>query len=82
MSKETTVFIFGIFLTIVPFLGVPELWRQYGVMEIGVLLILIGYALRRRTYLNGLDMGNGERGTDSFMETTEKLFDEDAHKVE
>jgi hypothetical protein len=76
MSKETLVFISGILLTIVPFLGVPELWRQYGVLGIGILLILIGYALRRRVYLDRIDIGDGQRGTDSFVETTEKLFEE------
>lgn len=76
MSKETLVFLFGILLTIIPFLGVPVLWRQYVIFGIGVLLILIGYALRRRVYLSRLDLGNGERGTDSFVETTEQLFDQ------
>lgn len=74
--KETLVFISGILLTVIPFLGVPETWRQYAVMAIGVLLILIGYVLRRAAYLNRLDRGNGERGSDSFVETTETLFDE------
>lgn len=76
MSKETLVFISGILLTIIPFLGVPELWRQYGVLGIGILLILIGYALRRSVYLSRIDIGDGERGTDSFIETTDKLFEE------
>ncbi|MEY3784093.1 MAG: hypothetical protein RLZZ230_415 [Candidatus Parcubacteria bacterium] len=76
MSKETLVFIFGILLTLVPFLGVPELWRQYAVMGLGIALILIGYALRRGVYLDRIDIGNGERGIDSFVETTERLFNE------
>jgi len=76
MSKETLVFIFGILLTIVPFLGVPIAWRQYVILAIGAFLILIGYSLRRRSYLSRLDLGNGERGNDSFIETTEKLFDD------
>ncbi len=82
MSKETTVFIFGILLTVIPFLGVPELWRQYTIVAIGIILTLIGYALRRRVYLDLLDKGNGERGNDSFMETTERLFDEGSPAVE
>lgn len=76
MSKESLVFIFGILLTIIPFLGIPVLWRQYTTFAVGVLLILIGYALRRRLYLKHIDLGNGERGNDSFIETTEQLFDE------
>ena len=76
MSKETLVFISGILLTILPFLGVPETWRQYTILGLGVLLILIGYFLRRKVYLGRLDKGNGERGSDTFIETTEALFDE------
>lgn len=76
MSKETLVFIFGILLTIVPFLGVPMQWRQYTIFGVGVILILVGYSLRRQVYLSLLDRGNGERGNDSFVETTEQLFDE------
>jgi uncharacterized membrane protein len=76
MSKETLVFISGISLTIVPFLGVPESWRQYAILSLGVILILVGYFLRRNLYLNKIDKGNGERGSDTFIETTEVLFDE------
>jgi hypothetical protein len=78
MSKETLVFISGILMTIVPFLGIPEAWRQYTIFGLGALLILIGYFLRRNLYLQRLDKGNGERGSDTFIETTEALFDENA----
>jgi hypothetical protein len=76
MSKETLVFFIGIFLTLVPFLGIPDLWRQYVIVATGIILILIGYALRRILYLSHIDKGNGERGTDSFVETTQPLFEE------
>jgi hypothetical protein len=76
MTKETLVFFTGILLIIVPFLGVPELWRISLIVFLGVVLVLTGYGLRRNVYLNHIDKGNGERGTDSFVETTEKLFDE------
>lgn len=76
MSRETVVFIAGILLTVVPFLGVPENWRQYTVFGIGIILIIVGFSLRRRLYLTRIDIGNGERGDDSFIETTEKLFED------
>lgn len=80
MTKETLVFFSGILLVIVPFLGIPETWR-YGIISfLGVVLVLTGYGLRRRQYLNRIDKGNGERGNDSFVETTEKLFDEQTLK--
>ena len=76
MSKETIVFISGILLIIVPFLGVPLMWREYAVAALGVLLTFVGYALRRGLYLKHIERVGGERATDSFVETTDKLFDE------
>jgi hypothetical protein len=76
MSKQTLVFIFGIFLLLAPFLGVPLMWRQYTIAGIGALLVIVGYALRRDQYLQSLDRGNGERGNDSFVETTDTLFND------
>lgn len=75
MSKETIVFMAGVALTITPFLGVPESWRTGLVVGIGVVLVFLGYALRRVAYLETIDKGNGERGTNAFVETTEKLFE-------
>lgn len=74
MTKETLVFALGILLTLVPFLGIPEIWKQYAVAGAGVFLILIGYMLRRALYFVRIDQGNGERGDDSFVETTKPLF--------
>lgn len=76
MSKETLVFLLGIFLTLVPFLGIPEDWRKIAIATVGAILVLVGYMLRRELYLAKIDKGNGERGTDSFVETTEPLFPE------
>jgi hypothetical protein len=80
MSKETLVFILGILLTIIPFLGIPEDWRQYTILGIGIILIIMGYALRRAVYLNRIDYGNGERGSDAFIETTNTLFEQNELK--
>lgn len=76
MSKETLVFIGGIILTILPFLGIPETWGRTIAIALGVILIFIGYALRRAKYLAQIDQGNGERRNDSFVETTQPLFDD------
>ncbi len=78
MTRQTSVFLIGILLTIIPFLGVPQAWREYSIVFIGVVLILVGYGLRRDVFLSRIDRGNGERGTDSFVESTEKLFDDRA----
>lgn len=76
MTKETLVFVLGISLAVLPFLGIPDLWKQYLVAGTGVILIITGYALRRDLFLLKIDRGNGERGNESFVETTKQLFDE------
>jgi hypothetical protein len=76
MSKETMVFLIGIILTLLPFLGIPEVWKQYGVAVAGAILVLVGYMLRRSVYLAKIDRGDGERGDDSFVETTKQLFED------
>lgn len=76
MTKETVVFVCGVVLTIVPFLGIPALYKVALIVGLGVVLTLTGYSLRRARFLSTIDRGNGERGVDSFVETTEPLFDE------
>jgi hypothetical protein len=76
MSKETITFLIGIVLLILPFLGVPEDWKQFAIAGIGALLVLIGYALRRDVFLRRIQNADGERATDSFVETTDSLFTE------
>ncbi len=74
MSKETIVFVGGLLLIVVPFLGIPLAWREYMVAAMGVLFTFVGYALRRGVYLKHIERDDGERATDSFVETTDKLF--------
>ena len=59
---------------LIPFLGIPENWKQYGIAAIGAFLVIIGYMLRRALYFTRIDHGNGERGDNSFVETTQQLF--------
>ncbi len=74
MSKESLVFFTGLLLIVLPLLGVPALWKTGITVFLGFLLVLTGYRLRRDVYLEHIDKGIGERATDSFVETTEKLF--------
>jgi hypothetical protein len=77
MSKETLTFLFGIALLLIPFLGIPEAWKQYIITAIGAILVLVGYALRRDKFLQRIEREGGERATDSFVETTNSLFKEE-----
>ncbi len=76
MSKGTFVFLLGILLILIPYIGIPSLWKQYMYVGLGILLLLMGYAIRRAQYLQEIDLGNGERGGETFVETTQNLFAE------
>lgn len=55
---------------IAPLIGVPPHLKDYTYIVIGVLLALIGLSLRRSAYFRRIDRGNGEYGTDSFVESS------------
>lgn len=74
MSKGTIAFLLGIILILLPYLGIPSSWKQYAYVGLGVVLVLLGYALRRAQYFREIDQGNGERGGETFVETTQNLF--------
>lgn len=74
MSKGTTVFLLGMVLVVLPYLGIPSVWKQYAFVGVGSLLLVLGYMIRRAQYLSDIDSGNGERGDDTFVETTQNLF--------
>lgn len=74
MKKATLIGLLGLLLIVGPFLGVPDQWKINGSVVIGVLLVLLGYLLIRDRIHAESDLGNGERGNESFVETTESLF--------
>lgn len=69
MSRESIVLVLGIVVFFTPWLGIPDDWKLYILAAAGVVLIIDGYLLRRAAYLRRIDIGNGERGTDSFVES-------------
>ncbi len=56
------------FLT--PFLGLPNDWKEYVLMGVGGMLLLVGYSLSRSSYFRRIDTGNGELSAESFVEST------------
>ena len=72
MSRESLVLLLGIVIFFIPSLGIPEEWKVYMLSGSGILLIIIGYLLRRAAYFRSTDDGNGERSTDSFVENSKK----------
>ena len=68
MSRESIVFTLGILIFVTPRLGIPESWIGYFFAGTGVILVIVGYSLRRSSYLRSIQKENGERSTDSFVE--------------
>jgi uncharacterized membrane protein len=69
MTKESLVFLFGVIVLITPYIGIPEDWKVYIHIFSGVLLMVVGYSLRQKAYIRSIEKENGERDTDSFMES-------------
>lgn len=69
MSRESIVLILGLIVLLVPGSGLPEGWILYILRAAGVVLIIVGYLLRRSAYYRKTHIGGGERATDSFVES-------------
>lgn len=68
MSRESIVLLLGIILFLLPHLGVPEQWKLYFYTAAGLVLIFVGYSLRRSAYLHSIETAEGEHESDSFAE--------------
>lgn len=55
-------------LLVMPNLGIPDVWKLYFYIGAGIVLVVVGYSLRRSAYLRSIEKENGEQGTDSFVE--------------
>lgn len=69
MSKESLVFLLGIITFFTPSLGLPETWKFYIITGSGLLLMVLGYFLRRAAYVRTIETESGEHATDSFVES-------------
>lgn len=77
MSKETLVFISGVLVCLSPFIGISREHKTWLLIGIGIVLMIIGYRLRRLAFLRSLDDGGGERRADVFVENAG--FTQDAY---
>lgn len=48
MSKQRVIFLFGIWIAILPFLGFPNFWRKILFFITGMFLVYISYTLRKK----------------------------------
>lgn len=70
MARESLVFFLGCAVALLPFAGIPTLWRRGVFVVVGFALAVLGYQLRRAAYLRSIVDGNGERKTDAYAEHT------------
>lgn len=74
MRNGGVVLCVGVLLLVVPALGVPPVWKQWLAWVGGVALVVSGYLQIRHAMQAHVDLGDGERETDTFVETTGSLF--------
>ena len=63
MSKEMTVIVLGVWVMLVPYLGVPGSWRTAILVISGLTLVLVGFFLRTEALSRG-----GRRSSQTFVE--------------
>ena len=68
MSRESLVLLFGIVVSVISYLGVPSLWKERIIIGSGVILIIIGYSLRRAAFFRSIEVAPGERRAEAFVE--------------
>ena len=51
MSRESLVFLFGLGVFLLPFLGIPLARKDQLIILFGAILVALGYSLRRSAYL-------------------------------
>lgn len=68
MSRESIVLFSGIIVTALPYLGIPTEWKRYGFAFCGILLIALGYSLRRSAFFRSIEVAPGERRGEAFVE--------------
>lgn len=82
MSRESLVVLLGVLIFFLPVIGVPAEWKDYILWGVGALIALIGLSLRHSAYRRRIDRGNGEFGTDAFVESQPSLLDNLGGEVE
>ncbi len=69
MSRESFVFLIGFVVFFTHFLGLPRDWKEIIYLGAGIMLMLVGFSLRRSAFLRSIDDGNGERRAGAFVES-------------
>lgn len=68
MSRESLVLFFGIVVTVISYLGVPSVWKERIIIGSGIILMILGYSLRRAAFFRSIEVAPGERRAEAFVE--------------
>jgi len=70
MSKETSILALGVWVFILPFLGVPGSWRTVFLVLSGIAIVILGFLLRGEAMAKGprIHRGRGHHSSHSFVE--------------
>ena len=71
MSRESLVFLTGFIVFIAAFAGFPREWEQIVFVVSGIVLMMVGYSLRRTAFFRSIEGGHGEHMSDSFTEKSD-----------
>jgi len=69
MSRESLIVSLGIILAVTPFLGISGDFKRYIFIGGGLLIAVVGYQLRRAAFFRSIQTSNGEKRSDSFVES-------------
>lgn len=81
MSRESLIILVGIIIVFTPNLGITTDWKEYIYIVSGVLLVILGYGLRRAAFRRRLERSNLEFGTDSFVESNGRIARTDTEET-
>jgi len=68
MTKESLVFVFGLLIFLISFLGIPRDWKEIFYIASGAVLMIVGFMLRRSAFVRSIEHHSGERNGDAFSE--------------
>jgi hypothetical protein len=80
MSKEMTVITLGIWIIVVPYLGVPGSWRTTLIVLTGVGLIVLGFFLRAEALSRGPRRGSSHSFVENSPSSTQEHLPHHEHK--
>lgn len=75
MSKEMTVIALGVWVIIIPYLGIPGSWRTGLLVVSGFLIVLVGFLLRTQSFAHSTRHGAHR----TFEENTATSEDQSSH---